>query len=132
MACYEMDAKRGSKIAGLVDVPSMKPGVKVQHATVPPRLTMRVISFHQAGWSNQWADVPAVTRSTDSEEMEGREAESAVSYCSTEPRWHISLRLIARSAKESGPAFTLSRAGAELYMAEDRSVPTTWPKRGDS
>lgn len=29
--------------------PAMKPGVKVQHATVPPGLTIRVISFHQDG-----------------------------------------------------------------------------------
>jgi hypothetical protein len=59
----------------------MKPGVKVQQATVPPGSTIRVISFHQDGWSNQWADVPAVTRSTEFAEKNGRSDESAVSYC---------------------------------------------------
>lgn len=58
----------------------MNPAVKVQQATVPPGLMIRVISFHQDGWSNQWAEVPAVTRSTEWEATNGRSDESAVAY----------------------------------------------------
>lgn len=112
----------------------MNPGVKVQTATEPAGLTMRVISVHQEGWSNQCAAVPAVTRSTEEEGMKGREEAMEVWY------WvkggagfgEDAEEMFRGSRGKTELTWTLGREGAASYMEEATSTPTTVLKEGAS